>query len=65
MLKFALIAAPLLRMTGEVPMHTILIWRTEFIRLKSRALPVRDWHPFVALAVLYVIASAIAPACGI
>ncbi|HDR9128591.1 hypothetical protein [Burkholderia vietnamiensis] len=46
-------------------MQTILIWRTEFTRLKSRALPVRDWHPFVALAVLYLIASAIAPAFGI
>ncbi|WP_155623592.1 MULTISPECIES: hypothetical protein [Burkholderia] len=46
-------------------MHTILIWRTEFMRLKSRALPVRDWHPFVALAALYLIASAIAPAFDI
>ncbi|WP_198433218.1 hypothetical protein [Burkholderia ubonensis] len=25
----------------------------------------RDWHPLVALAVLYLIASAIAPAFGI
>ncbi|WP_196484218.1 hypothetical protein [Burkholderia territorii] len=46
-------------------MQTILIWRTEFTRLKSRALPVRDWHPLVALAVLYLIASAIAPDFGI
>ncbi|WP_185731200.1 MULTISPECIES: hypothetical protein [unclassified Burkholderia] len=46
-------------------MHTILIWRTEFTRLKSRALPARDWYPFVALAALYLIASAIAPEFGI
>ncbi|WP_196491239.1 hypothetical protein [Burkholderia cepacia] len=25
----------------------------------------RDWHPFVTLIVLYLIASAVAPACGI
>lgn len=28
----------------------------------ARALERRDWHPLVALAVLYLIASAIAPA---
>ncbi|WP_269139996.1 hypothetical protein [Burkholderia cepacia] len=31
----------------------------------ARALERRDWHPLVTLIVLYLIASAIAPAFGI
>ncbi|WP_157721108.1 hypothetical protein [Burkholderia ubonensis] len=46
-------------------MLTILFRRSEFMRLKSRSLQARDWHPLVALAALYLIASAIAPAFGI
>ncbi|WP_198432481.1 hypothetical protein [Burkholderia ubonensis] len=46
-------------------MLTILFQRNEFTRLKSRALQAHDWHPFVALAALYLIASAIAPEFGI
>lgn len=45
-------------------MLTILFRRSEFMRLKSRALQARDWHPLVALVVLYLIADAIAPALG-
>ncbi|WP_196494164.1 hypothetical protein [Burkholderia stagnalis] len=46
-------------------MLTILFQRSEFIGLKSRSLQARDWHPLVALVVLYLIASAIAPEFGI
>ncbi|MBR7987992.1 hypothetical protein [Burkholderia cenocepacia] len=46
-------------------MLTILFQRNEFTWLKSRALQARDWHRLVALLVLYLIASAIAPAFGI
>lgn len=46
-------------------MLNILIQYSEFTRLKSRSLQARDWHPLVALVVLYLIASAIAPAFGI
>lgn len=45
-------------------MLTILFQRNEFTWLKSRALQARDWHPLVALVVLYLIADAIAPALG-
>ncbi|WP_264171109.1 hypothetical protein [Burkholderia cenocepacia] len=31
----------------------------------ARALERRDWHPLVALGVLYLIASAVAPALGL
>ncbi|WP_333985110.1 hypothetical protein [Burkholderia orbicola] len=46
-------------------MLTILFQRSEFTWLKSRALQVRDWHPLVALVVLYLIASAVAPEFGV
>ncbi|WGY71935.1 hypothetical protein KEC55_19160 [Burkholderia cepacia] len=46
-------------------MLNILIQCSEFTRLKSHSLQMRDWHPLVALVVLYLIASAIAPAFGI
>ncbi|MDN7728704.1 hypothetical protein QZM48_01660 [Burkholderia orbicola] len=45
-------------------MLTILFQRNGFTWLKSRALQARDWHPLVALAVLYLIADAIAPVLG-
>ena len=46
-------------------MLNILIQCGEFTLLKSRSLPARDWHPLVALVVLYLIASAVAPALGL
>ncbi|MDN7624974.1 hypothetical protein [Burkholderia cenocepacia] len=46
-------------------MHTTSFERREAMRLKSRLLQTRDWHPLGALVVLYLIASAIAPAFGI
>ncbi|MCW3644449.1 hypothetical protein [Burkholderia cenocepacia] len=42
-----------------------LFQRIELSRSKSRVARARDWHPLVALVVLYLIASAIAPSCGI
>lgn len=42
-------------------MLNILIQCSEFTRLKSRSLQMRDWHPLVALVALYLIAGAIAP----
>ncbi|WP_198387341.1 hypothetical protein [Burkholderia ubonensis] len=46
-------------------MLTILFQRSEFTRLTTRALQARDWHPLVALVVLYLIACAIAPEFGV
>ncbi|WP_156437887.1 hypothetical protein [Burkholderia sp. BDU5] len=46
-------------------MLTTLFQRREFMGLKSRSLRVRDWHPLVALVVLYLIACAIAPELGV
>ncbi|WP_198363090.1 hypothetical protein [Burkholderia ubonensis] len=42
-----------------------LFQRSELSRPKSRAMHARDWHPLVALVLLYLIASAIAPEFGI
>ncbi|WP_195761004.1 hypothetical protein [Burkholderia cenocepacia] len=42
-----------------------LFQRSELSRPKSRAMRARDWHPLVALVVLYLIASAVAPEFGI
>ena len=46
-------------------MLTILFRRSGSTWLKSHALQARDWHPLAALVVLYLIASAVAPAFGV
>ncbi|WP_419689126.1 hypothetical protein ACN22W_20045 [Burkholderia theae] len=42
-------------------MHIPLFQCSELSRPKSRAMRARNWHPLIALFVLYLIASAIAP----